>query len=296
MSRVETASGAKYSIHKEPTRKFEPIGPVGTNYTPVGKVDINAIRKEAAVKPPPPPQPATTRPPGVGQQWSKSAATGFQPRYTAPPPVKTTPAPDDDWEPTPAPVKSTPAPPLPTSARPTPPAPAVSVNNFAFTLQRSRSLFPQPVKEGPKSVVTSSKPAEEDYIGPVGTNWEPVQLPKPKKLVNPFERRAHEALQDQQQAKSPVKRTGMTWSERQALAKKQAEEEEARSKSSSFKPIPTAVSTPKWKAPAAVGLGVGAGVATGAGVAIFASKDEEEPEEEADWEEVRFFLSVLVQK
>ena len=130
MSRVEAASGAKYSVHKEPARKFEPIGPVGTNYTPVGKVDINAIRKEAVVKPPQRPQQTTTRPPGVGQQWSKPTTTGFQPNYTAPPPVKPTPAPDDDWEPAPASIKPTPAPPLPTATRPTPPAPAVSINNF----------------------------------------------------------------------------------------------------------------------------------------------------------------------
>lgn len=127
MSRVEVASGAKYSIHKEPARKFEPIGPVGTSYTPVGKVDIHALRNEAAVKPPQPPRPTATRPPGVGQQWSKPVTSGFQPKYTAPPPVKSTPAPDDDWEPAPAPVKLTPAPPLPTATRPTPPAPAVSI-------------------------------------------------------------------------------------------------------------------------------------------------------------------------
>ena len=156
MSRVSAASGAKYSIHKEPARKFEPIGPVGTNYTPVGKVDINAIRKEATAKPTQPQQPVTARPLGVGQKWSKPATTGFQPKYVPPPPVKPTPAPDDDWEPTPAPVKPTPGPPLPTTTRPTPPAPAVSVNdphpyryvpnNFSHSLLRKRpsqlSLLP----------------------------------------------------------------------------------------------------------------------------------------------------------
>ena len=45
MSRVEAASGAKYSTHKEQPRQFEPIAPVGTAYTPVGKVDIAALRK-----------------------------------------------------------------------------------------------------------------------------------------------------------------------------------------------------------------------------------------------------------
>ena len=45
MNRVEAASGANYSVHKEQPRKFEPIAPVGTNYTPVGKVDIADLRK-----------------------------------------------------------------------------------------------------------------------------------------------------------------------------------------------------------------------------------------------------------
>lgn len=124
IARVEAASGAKYSVHKEPTRKFDPIGPVGTNYTPVGKVDIDAIRREAVAKPPVPPQ--TTRAFGVGKQWSKPAITGFQSKYTPPPPNKqSTPVPDDDWEPTPTPVKSALAPPLPTASRPTPSAPTV---------------------------------------------------------------------------------------------------------------------------------------------------------------------------
>lgn len=87
----------------------------------------------------------------------------------------------------------------------------------------------------------------------------------------------------------------MTWSERQALTKKQAEEEEARSKASSFRSTPTTVSTPKWRTPAAVGLGVGTGVATSVGVATLASRDDEEPEEEADWEAVRLIPSVSVQ-
>ena len=144
MSRVAAASGAKYSIHNEPARRAEPIGPVGTNYTPVGKVDISAIRRETAVKPPPPPQPATTRPLGVGKQWSKPATTGFQSKYTPPPPGKRTAA-DDDWEPAPAPVKPTPAPPLPTAARPTHSAPSVSMNK---SLSRTVSLTPLIDRQG----------------------------------------------------------------------------------------------------------------------------------------------------
>lgn len=50
MKRVEDSSGARYTAHKEQARKFEPIAPVGTNYTPIGKVNINELRK-AAPKP-----------------------------------------------------------------------------------------------------------------------------------------------------------------------------------------------------------------------------------------------------
>ena len=49
MQRVEAASGAKYSVHKEAPRKYEPIAPVGTNYAPIVKVDINELRKGAPV-------------------------------------------------------------------------------------------------------------------------------------------------------------------------------------------------------------------------------------------------------
>ena len=56
MKRVEDSSGARYSVQNEKPRKFEPITPVGTNYTPIGKVDINEINKTttrpvAAAKP-----------------------------------------------------------------------------------------------------------------------------------------------------------------------------------------------------------------------------------------------------
>ncbi|KAF8507300.1 hypothetical protein BU17DRAFT_57574 [Hysterangium stoloniferum] len=45
MKRVRNASGSKYSVHGETARRAEPIAPVGTSYTPVGKVDIAALRK-----------------------------------------------------------------------------------------------------------------------------------------------------------------------------------------------------------------------------------------------------------
>ena len=48
MSKVSSASGAKYSAHNEIARNAEPIAPVGTNYVPVGRVDIGALRKVPA--------------------------------------------------------------------------------------------------------------------------------------------------------------------------------------------------------------------------------------------------------
>lgn len=47
MARVNNASGSKYSVQKEAPRKYEPITPVGTSYTPVGQVDIAQLRKGA---------------------------------------------------------------------------------------------------------------------------------------------------------------------------------------------------------------------------------------------------------
>ncbi|KAH9956752.1 hypothetical protein BGW80DRAFT_1179632, partial [Lactifluus volemus] len=65
MSCVESTSGAKYSAHNETTRKFEPIAPAGTNHTPVGKVDLVAIRSAAGPAPPRPPVPSAPRPSAV---------------------------------------------------------------------------------------------------------------------------------------------------------------------------------------------------------------------------------------
>jgi hypothetical protein len=96
MSRVEAASGVKYSSQKEPARKIEPIAPVGTSYTPVGKVDIGAIRRDAASKPAPPP---ASRP--TPSSFSRPIPSSTS-RPTVSPIVKSEPAPDDDWEPAPA--------------------------------------------------------------------------------------------------------------------------------------------------------------------------------------------------
>jgi drebrin-like protein len=73
MSRVEAASGAKYSTRKEQTRQSEPIAPVGTAYTPVGKVDIAALRKA------PPPAAKPTLP----SSSSRPAFSALKPTVSA---------------------------------------------------------------------------------------------------------------------------------------------------------------------------------------------------------------------
>lgn len=104
----------------------------------------------------------------------------------------------------------------------------------------------------------STKPDEDDRIGPVGTAYTPIKL-QPKRLVNPFAaRQAQTQADDAVQSKpspngapqSPLTLTcnlppltagkKLTWSERQALAKKQAEEEDSRSRAASFNAPPVA--------------------------------------------------------
>ena len=101
MSRVESASGAKYSTHNEKARKFEPIAPVGTNYVPVGKVDIKELRKA----PPPAAKPvfgATSKSVGsAASLYGRSGGAGGS-------------APQDAWpeeKPAAAPVSQPPPPP-----------------------------------------------------------------------------------------------------------------------------------------------------------------------------------------
>ena len=75
------------------------------------------------------------------------------------------------------------------------------------------------------------KPAEEDRIEPAQSAYSPVSLPAPKKLKNPFA--AMEQQTQQTYSSGTYSPTGgakkLTWSERQALAKKRAEEEEQQS-------------------------------------------------------------------
>lgn len=121
MKRVEAASGAKYSAHKETARKFEPIAPVGSSYKPVGKVDIGALRKVptpgasagSSVPPPKPSIPSAPRP-----TPAYAGASGAPASYNAPASGK---APAGAWDDEP----SAAAPPPPAAAAP-PPPPAAS--------------------------------------------------------------------------------------------------------------------------------------------------------------------------
>ena len=166
MSRVESASGAKYSAHNEQARKFEPIAPVGTNYTPVGKVDIAAMRSAAAPIPPKPAIPSAPRP--FGGTVSSSSSSGPTVRTAA---VGSAAAasrvPADAWDAPNPTVIATPPPP----AAPRPPA----------VVAGSRPI--------PAQIVPSSdlptKPSEEDRIGPVVSVTSYAFSPKGIPIVGP---------------------------------------------------------------------------------------------------------------
>jgi hypothetical protein len=141
------------------------------------------------------------------------------------------------------------------------------------------------------SSTVSTKPSEDDRIAPVGTAYTPVSLPTPKKLRNPFaslEQQGQAHASQYQHTSGGAKK--LTWTERQALAKKQAEEEEAKSRSAGFAQraaSPTLGPTFTSSAPAfgratatksaprnfgAVPVAAGVGVVGGVGVAAAASR------------------------
>lgn len=265
MKRVEAASGARYSAQKEAPRKYEPITPVGSSYTPVGKVDIAALK---ASKPTPSPTTATSRPSlptatrpifGASKPATASAASLYGRTATA----SKGPAPVDAW-PEEKPVAATPPPPPPAALRPpvlpTAPRPTPSVASVPVS-------------------TTPTKPTEDDRISPVGTAYTPVSLPAPKKLRNPFEGRFQQ--QEEPQRVTPVKK-GLTWSERQALAKKQSEQEESRSFAAQ-----TSVPSPSPARKFGVGAAAAAvgGAAIGLGAAAAVAAHESEPESEPEPEE-----------
>ena len=102
-----------------------------------------------------------------------------------------------------------------------------------------------------------------------------MSLPAPKKLNNPFEARAQAALSAQSTpAPRPAGGSGgkLTWSERQAFAKKRAEEEESASRAAVApeitRAVPAVSSASKW----------GSAAAVGAATVVAATSDSWEPE------------------
>jgi drebrin-like protein len=152
MARVESASGAKYTAHNERARKFEPIAPVGTNYTPVGKVDIAAIRSAAAPTAPKPAVPSASRPSvatlgprsSSGKTVRDSAVSGAAAAARVP---------EGSWD-APMPTVSAAPPPPPAAPRP---FPTVVGNTLSVPAHSAAASSP--------NVLT--KPSEEDRISPV---------------------------------------------------------------------------------------------------------------------------------
>ncbi|KAF8634657.1 hypothetical protein AX15_000796 [Amanita polypyramis BW_CC] len=274
MSRVEAASGAKYTAQKEAPRTFDPIAPVGTNYKPVGKVDIAALRAT------PTPPPSAPRPsPGAARSIASAASLYGRSSGSVTPSTPVDAWPEENPSQSPTQPAASRSPVLPTNARP------------AFgALPRHQ---PPPIIR----TVSAPKPAavdtttKKDEDKPVGSAYTPVSLPAPKKLRNPFA-----GFEKQQQVSAPPLRSSasaggpkkLTWSERQAAAKKQAEGDEARSRNASYVPtptVPTAMKSFTSSAPAfgrasvakptpknfgAVGAAAGFGAAVGAGASILA--------------------------
>ena len=100
MKRVEAASGAKYSVQKEAPRKAEPIAPPRSSYTPVGKVDIAALKRNVPPAPKPAPPPAKPTASAASLYGRHAASTSGS-------------APSDAW-----PEAKPAAPPLPPASRP----------------------------------------------------------------------------------------------------------------------------------------------------------------------------------
>ena len=167
MSRVESASGAKYSAHNEQARKFEPIAPVGTNYTPIGKVDIAAIRSTA----PAPPKPA------VHSASHPSAGNSAVPTPSGPTFRTTTVGsaaaaarvPTGTWD-APKPTVSAAPPPPPAASRPP-------------TVVATPRSVPAHSATVPSSDVPT-EPSEDDRIGPVVSLARPNRPPRSRLILS----------------------------------------------------------------------------------------------------------------
>ncbi|TXT13465.1 hypothetical protein VHUM_00832 [Vanrija humicola] len=223
----------------------------GSKYSSGSAVPV-ANRAPAAAKPAVP-----SFRPSQGLGGSQGVVSDGVPSAAAPPPASSF------SRPTPA-ASAPPPPPAATRPTPAPPAPAPAPAPVAAAPPPAP---PRPVVSAstPSApAADSSKPAYEDRIAPVGTNYEPVKLAAPGKLANRWNPGGNRADDDEgsaapavsikdrmaafsnapAQAASVPQPSGkkLTWSERQAAAKKQAEEEEAASAAASAAELPTSPS------------------------------------------------------
>jgi hypothetical protein len=149
------------------------------------------------------------------------------------------------------------------------------------------------------SANTPTKPAEDDRIAPVGTNYTPVTLAAPKKLRNPFEAMQARAAEPAPGPKAPAAGAGgkkLTWSERQALVKQQQAHEDAASRAAGWQgsqQVPAPAARVSTGAPAREGVNMqrvaGAAAVGGAsvaaiGAAVLHHEEEAEPEPEPEEE------------
>ena len=260
LNKVQNSSGSKFSINDQaqqhPNLKPTAPAPVGTNYQPIGTPDIAAMRASV-------PKPEAPAPVGTNYTPPRNELSN----------IRQTPTNTTSSVPTPAPAPSVPSPP---PAQPPRSSPSINSGSLFGGIvgkagdwsapkstptinQSSTPLIPKPVSTpspapAPQPQSQPQKPqADDDKPGKVGTAYEPVKLPTPKKLGNRFPF-AQSAQTSTPPAPAPSSISGgqpkkLTWSERQAIARKEQEEEEERSKNaisnatSTVPPVPSTNTT-----------------------------------------------------
>lgn len=169
LKKLTDSGGAKYSIQQKnaPAQPRDKIAPVGSSYTPVGKVDMGALKSSKPTQSytPPPPGASFARP------TPAPAAAATQAKTFTPPPVKKFTPPvlppqatarNDDDEADETWGDEPPAPPAPAT---TPSVPAPKASAPAGSFYKAPTIAPAPAKVEVKA--ESEKPKEVDRIGKV---------------------------------------------------------------------------------------------------------------------------------